>query len=130
MRLEFNLSKVDLKNEDWRRALARMVGVDDLSEPPLSFVSGRVLWVDFLSLWELKAQNVPLKGSPLEPLVLARDIHSRHGCHQGESQVALTVHIVRGKKLWGSEAAEGRRRCKGICWSPYFEHRGWLAAAV
>lgn len=48
MRLEFNLSKVDLKNEDWRRALARMVGVDDLSEPPPSFVSGRVLWVDFL----------------------------------------------------------------------------------
>lgn len=43
MRLEFNLPKVDLKNEDWQRALARMVDVDDLSEPSLSFMSGRVL---------------------------------------------------------------------------------------
>lgn len=64
MRLEFNLSKVDLKNEDWQRALARMVGVDDLYEPPLSFVSGRVLWVDFLALWKLKAQDAPLDRVP------------------------------------------------------------------
>lgn len=75
-----------------------MVGVDDLSEPPPSFVSGRVHWVDFLALWELKAQDASLTGCPLEPLVLARNIHSRHGCHQGESQVALMVHTVIRKK--------------------------------
>lgn len=33
--VEFSLTELnpDLSNEDWQRALARMVGVDDLSQP-------------------------------------------------------------------------------------------------
>lgn len=46
-----------------KASLARMIGVDDLSQPPPSFQSDRVLWLDFLPLWEGCTSDKVLSGT-------------------------------------------------------------------
>lgn len=105
--VEFSLTELnpDLTNEDWQRALARMVGEDDPSQPLPSFWSDRVLWLDFLPLWEGR-QGCTSDG------VLPGTTNPGHGIFTTDtavtsvhtlrrvpmSQVALTVHTVSGKR--------------------------------
>lgn len=65
MAVEFNFTELnpDLTNEDWQRALARMVGVNDFSQPSPSFQSDRVLWLDFLLCWREGTADRVLPGT-------------------------------------------------------------------